>query len=94
MLHRSPASDRKRNAKRERRRLAQQRYRARFDAGKFTVTVEIDGAVVEMLVSTGWLIEGKIQVDNINLKTKGGTSDDRKKIGMAIAAMLSEAAKR
>jgi hypothetical protein len=77
---RSPPTADHRAAKRERRRLAQRRYRARFDAGRFTVAVEIDGAVVEMLLATGWLIDGE--------------RDDRKKIGMALSAMVAEAAKR
>jgi hypothetical protein len=88
MLTRPPARDRsfvdtKKNGvnevKREQRRLAQQRYRRRYDAGKFTVVIEIDAGIVQMLVSTGWLIEGET---------------DRKKIAKTLAAMLSEAAKR
>jgi hypothetical protein len=78
MHDRPPAADRKR-AKRERRRLAQREYRRRFDAGKFTVAVEIDGNVVEMLRSTGWL---------------DGECHDRKKIAKALSAMVAEAAKR
>ena len=66
--------------KREKRRLAQQRYRRRFDDGRFTVTVEIDGAVVEMLIASRWLGPGEC--------------DDRKKVATAIAAMLAEAARR
>lgn len=66
--------------KREKRRLAQQRYRRRFDDGRFTVTVEIDGAVVEMLIASRWLGPGEC--------------DDREKIAKALAAMVAEAARR
>ena len=80
MHDRLPTRRRNRATQRERRRLAQREYRRRFNDGRFTVAVEIGGEIVEMLTATGWL--------------KTGESDDRKKIAMAIAAMLSEAAKR
>jgi hypothetical protein len=86
MHDRPPARDRKR-ALRERRRLAQREYRRRFDDGRFTVTVEIGGAVVEMLIASRWLDHGDINVDDLS-------TNDRKKIAKAIGAMLSEAAKR
>jgi hypothetical protein len=76
------AADRKRNDKRQRRRLAQREYRRRFDDGRIVVAVEIDGidgADVDMLIANDWLDRG---------------CDDRKKIAKAIAAMLAEAAKR
>ncbi len=77
MHARPPAADETKRAKRERRKLAQQRYRQRFDAGRFTITVEIDGAVVEMLIASRWLDAECI---------------DRKKIALALSAMLSDAA--
>jgi hypothetical protein len=81
MLSRPPNSRRRqRHEKRERRRLAQIQYRRRIDAGRITVTVEIDGDVIEMLVASRWLIDGECH--------------DRKKIGMALSAMVAEAAKR
>jgi hypothetical protein len=81
MLRRPPSdADRKRATTRERRRLAQRRYRQRLDEGRMSVRVEIDSDVITMLIVSRWLLDGE--------------SDDRKKIGMAIAAMMSEAAKR
>ncbi|MET4034942.1 MULTISPECIES: hypothetical protein [unclassified Bradyrhizobium] len=86
MLHRPPARRRTRADQRERRRLAQQRYRQRFDAGLITVAVEIDGTdgdVVEMLVASHWLEP-----------VKQGETHDRAEIGKALSAMVAEAAKR
>jgi hypothetical protein len=81
MLTRPPAvRKRKRETTRERRRLAQREYRRRLDAGRITVAVEIDAAVVEMLVASRWLPDGD--------------SADRKQIGKALSAMVAEAAKR
>jgi hypothetical protein len=79
MLHRPPAADRRR-AQRQRRRLAQREYRRRLDAGRFKVSPEIDGDVVELLIVSKWL--------------PASDRDDRKKIAKALSAMLSEAAKR
>jgi hypothetical protein len=45
-----------------------------------SVSVEIDGAVVDMLIASNWLLDGE--------------SADRKKIGIALSAMIAEAAKR
>jgi hypothetical protein len=87
MLQRPPARRRQRNDKRERRRLAERDYRRRFKAGKFTVAVEIDDRVVDMMLAPVWLKSGEIS-------DKLTTADDRKKIGAAIASMLAEAAKR
>jgi hypothetical protein len=75
----SAADARRRKLKRERRRLAQREYRRRFDAGRMSVSVEIDGAVVDMLIASNWLLDGE--------------SADRKKIGIALSAMIAEAAK-
>jgi hypothetical protein len=80
MHDRPPARHRKRETKRERRRLAQRAYRRRFDDGRFTVVVEVDAGVVEMLVASHWLAECECS--------------DRRKIGMAITGILAEAAKR
>jgi hypothetical protein len=77
---RSPPTADQRAATRERRRLAQRRYRQRLDAGRMTVAVEIDGDVIEMLINSHWLDAGECH--------------DRRKIGMALAAMVAEAAKR
>jgi hypothetical protein len=97
VLTRPPAvAARPRAATRARRRLAQREYRRRFDSGRMVVAVEVGGAVVEMLVATGWLIEGSnpdAKKNDIRVR-QYGTSDDRKKIAKAIAAMLAEAAKR
>jgi hypothetical protein len=48
-------------------------------AGRMSVSVEIDGAVVDMLIASNWLLDGE--------------SADRKKIGIALSAMIAEAAK-
>jgi len=64
--------------KREQRRLAQRDYRRRLDAGHITVVVEIDNAVIEMLVTNRWLLDCEC--------------DDRKKIGAALSAMVADAA--
>ena len=80
MHDRAPVRRRPRNEKRERRRLAQREYRRRLDAGRMTVSVEIDGDVITMLISSHWLLDGECT--------------DRKKIARAIGAMLAEAAKR
>jgi hypothetical protein len=80
MLHRPPARRRPRQDQRERRRLAQREYRRRFDAGKWIEPVEIDADVIEMLIATGWL--------------KQTEREDHKRIGVAISAMMAEAAKR
>lgn len=78
MLHRPPSRRRQRNDQRERRRLAQREYRRRLDAGRMSVAVEIDAAVVEMLVTSHWLADSE--------------TADRNKIGKALAAMVTEAA--
>jgi hypothetical protein len=72
------------------------------------VVVEIDDAVVGMLRATGWLVEetnipdgnisrddrkkGARKIPNENLPPT--LADDRKKIGLALSAMLADAAKR
>ncbi|MBR0746194.1 hypothetical protein JQ582_19875 [Bradyrhizobium japonicum] len=63
--------------KREQRRLAQRDYRRRLDAGHITVVVEIDSAVIEMLVTNRWLLNDE--------------RDDRRKIGAALSAFVAEA---
>ncbi|WP_409191040.1 hypothetical protein [Bradyrhizobium sp. RDM4] len=80
MLHRPPDRRRTRAAKRERRRLVQRDYRRRLYEGRMSVAVEIDGDVIAMLIASHWLADGD--------------SDDRAKIGKALGAMVSEAAKR
>ena len=77
---RPPASDRQRTGKRERRRLAQRRYRQRADHGCTVVQVEINAEIVEMLIASRWLIEDGC--------------GDRGKIGAAVGAMITEAARR
>ena len=69
-----------RKDKRERRRLAQRRYRQRADHGCTIVQVEINAQIVEMLIASRWLTEGDC--------------GDRGKIGAAVGAMITEAAKR
>lgn len=80
MPHRPPSRRRQRDAKRERRRLAQRRYRRRLDAGKYIVAVEIGDDVTSMLISNGWL--------------QPSERDDRSQVGEAISALLVEAAER
>ncbi|MGY4602633.1 hypothetical protein ACVW16_001045 [Bradyrhizobium sp. USDA 4474] len=79
MLHRPPAAARPRIDKRERRRLAQREYRRRLDAGRMAVSVEISADVIEMLIASRWLLDSE--------------SSDRSKIGLALGAMVAEAAK-
>jgi hypothetical protein len=85
--------DRQAADKRERRRIAQRNYRRRYDAGKFTVAVEVDLRVVDMLRATVWLKIGDIG-DSAGKKIEELTSADRKTIGAVLAAMLADAAKR
>ena len=84
-MHARPPSRRRlrqdpRERRRELRRVAQREYRRRLDAGRITVTVEIDGGVIEMLIANHWLHEDE--------------SGDRRKIALALSAMVAEAAKR
>jgi hypothetical protein len=70
--------------KRRRRRAALRkerdaRYRARRDACRIVVPVEIGGEALDLLLSTRWLSEAD--------------SADAKKIGAAISAMLSASAR-
>lgn len=80
ILDRTPARRRTRPDRRERRRLAQREYRRRIDAGRMTISVEVSCEVIEMLVANHWLADGEC--------------DDRRKIALALGAMVAEAAKR
>jgi hypothetical protein len=62
------------------RRLRQRRYRRRQHDGKVAVTIEVDGEMIELLTRTRWLTEAE--------------ADDRAAIGRALAAMLTDAARR
>jgi hypothetical protein len=62
------------------RRQRQAAYRRRQRAGKILVGVEVDAAVVDMLVAMHWLREGD--------------AGDRSKIGAAISHMLADSSSR
>ena len=80
MLNLYPIADpeprRPRGAARERKR----RYRARQAAGRMAVTVEIDSAVLDLLIATEWLGERE--------------AGDRRQVGAAIARVLADSAAR
>jgi len=58
----------------------QRAWRRRRAAGVMVVPVEIDAAVLDLLITTGWLAELE--------------AGDKAAIGRAIAAMLKDAARR
>ncbi|KRR14533.1 hypothetical protein [Bradyrhizobium valentinum] len=79
MLTRPPARRRQRNDKRERRRLAQQRYRANKQNHVVVAPVKVGELMLNYLVHVvHWLDEAD--------------ADDARKIGEAIARGLTEAA--
>jgi hypothetical protein len=78
MLHRAPGAarhDRRRHAASER----TAKWRARAEAGKVVVHVEIGADVLNWLIEVRWLTDRD--------------AADRGKIGEAVAAMLADAAK-
>jgi hypothetical protein len=74
MLHRPTRADRRRPAATRR----QQRYRRRLRDGVMPITVEVDAAIVDLLVETRWLGERDC--------------GDRAKIAAALNEMLVDAA--
>ena len=86
MLERPPPTDADRK---ERRRRAQRDYRRRYDAGCMVVPVEVDGAMIAMLIATGWLIKDESE----DHKKRTDAEPDRAKIGQAITALLADTAK-
>jgi hypothetical protein len=58
-------------------RARQRRYLRRVESGLVVVPVECDGAILTMLIATGWLREAH--------------ADDRAKVGDAIARLLADA---
>jgi hypothetical protein len=71
--------DRPADARRARRREQQRRHRARQEAGRACYAVELDGAVINMLVRLRWLA--------------GDDATDKCAVGKAIARMLADAAR-
>jgi hypothetical protein len=76
MLHRPPSAA---AARARERRARQARYRARLRNGRMAVPVEVDAAILDLLVRTRWLDPASV--------------DDRRAIGRALAAMVADAAK-
>jgi hypothetical protein len=68
MLHRASIPDR------------HKRFRRRRKAGRACTTVEFDGPVLDLLIRTGWLLEGE--------------AADRDAVGSAITRMIADAARR
>jgi hypothetical protein len=56
----------------------QRRYRARLKSGTMPITIEIDAAIVTMLVESNWLAERD--------------AGDRLKIAAALTAMIADTA--
>jgi hypothetical protein len=56
------------------------RFRQRRRDGKACYVIELNGEGLSFLIRTGWLLEGE--------------ADDRSAVGLAIGAMISDAARR
>jgi hypothetical protein len=81
MLQRPPSRPAARARRRQDGQRAERdrRYRRRQRDGVMTVTVEVDGEIINLLVRLHWLVEAE--------------TGDRSKIGAALAAMAREAAR-
>jgi hypothetical protein len=74
MLERSPKS-----TKAEQRRARDRRLRARRKAGRACYLVEIDGAILDLLLRTGWASEAELS--------------DARAVGTAITRLLAASAR-
>ena len=63
----------------ELKRLRDQRHRQRLKAGKAVALVEYDGAVLDLLLRTGWAAEAELT--------------DARAVGRAIGAMVADASR-